>query len=128
VDAPLVELVDHHDLELGEQRVALQARREDSLRRDQEPRPAAELPVEADLPSDFFAEGPTPLGGDAAREAPGGDAPRLEDDGLPAAASAGGTRVVFPAPGGATITRARPSRSRSTISGMRGSMGSGFTV
>ena len=84
VNASLVELVDHHDLELAEQRVALQTRGEDSLRRDQELGPAAELPVEANLPSDFIAERPISLGRDSAREAPRCDATRLKDDRLPA--------------------------------------------
>ena len=43
----------------------------------------------------------------------------------PSASSAGGTRVVFPAPGGASMTRLRSRVSRETISGTSGSMGRG---
>ena len=39
--------------------------------------------------------------------------------------TAGGTRVVLPAPGGATSTSARDCRSRSTISGSALSIGNG---
>src|SRR5580765_4229971 len=45
----------------------------------------------------------------------------------PSASSAGGTRVVLPAPGAAVITAARDRRTRSTISSSRGSIGSGIT-
>src|SRR5437016_1750202 len=43
----------------------------------------------------------------------------------PSATSAGGTRVVLPAPGGAVTTTARDWRAASTISGTKGSIGSG---
>ena len=41
----------------------------------------------------------------------------------PSTASAGGTRVVFPAPGAAVTTTARESRTLARISGRRGSIG-----
>ena len=44
-------------------------------------------------------------------------------DSSPAFSSAGGTRVVFPAPGGATSTNDRDSRTRATISGIELSIG-----
>src|SRR5262249_2472119 len=46
----------------------------------------------------------------------------------PSSASAGGTRVVFPAPGGAVTTRARCLRTSATISARRSSIGSGCTA
>src|SRR4051812_19280068 len=46
----------------------------------------------------------------------------------PARSTAGGTRVVLPAPGGATSTSERDSRSRATISGKWLSIGSGFVT
>src|SRR5689334_16211178 len=44
----------------------------------------------------------------------------------PSATSAGGTRVVLPAPGEATTTAARARRTSSTIESMYGSIGSGL--
>ena len=43
---------------------------------------------------------------------------------MPLATTAGGTRVVFPAPGGATTTTLRRSRTRRMISGTTKSIGS----
>src|SRR6185295_8344918 len=44
----------------------------------------------------------------------------------PSGRSAGGTRVVLPAPGAAVITAARDRRTRSTIWSRNGSIGSGI--
>ncbi len=43
----------------------------------------------------------------------------------PASSIAGGTRVVFPAPGGASTTRFGASRKEARMSGMSASIGSG---
>ena len=82
VDAPLVELVDHDRGELRQERIALQTRREDSFGDDEQARVGGELSIEANLPADFAAEGPSALGGNPGRNGARGDAARLQQDHL----------------------------------------------
>jgi hypothetical protein len=110
VQAPLVELVEHHRAKPLEQRIRLQPGGENPLCRDEQARSRGEAALVADLPPDFLAERPC-LG---CRRISG-----------PSPTSAGGTRVVFPAPGAATTTTALRSRSVATISGTNESIGNG---
>ena len=80
VHAPLVELVEHDRPEVGEQRVRLQARRQDPLGDDEEPRLVREAPLEAHLPADLASERPRALGGNARRDGARGHAARLHQD------------------------------------------------
>ena len=82
VDAPLVELVDHDRGELRQERIALQTRREDSFGDDEQARVGGELSIEANLPADLAAEGPSALGGNPGRNGARGDAARLQQDHL----------------------------------------------
>ena len=80
VHAALVELVEDDGAEVREQRILLQARRQDALGREEHARRRAELALEPDVPPDFPAERPALLVGDARRQAARRDAPRLQDD------------------------------------------------
>ena len=67
----------------AEERILLQARREDALGREEHRRLRAELALEADVPPDFAADRPSLFGGDARRQAPRRDATGLQDDHRP---------------------------------------------
>ncbi len=80
VHAALVELVEDDGPEVPEERVLLQARREDALGREEHRRLRPELALEPDVPPDFPADRPSLFAGDARRQAARGDAPGLQDD------------------------------------------------
>ena len=71
VDAALVEFVEDDRAEVREQRVLLEARRQDAFGRKQHARRRAEAPLEPDVPADLGAERPALLVGDAPRDARG---------------------------------------------------------
>ena len=124
--AALVELVEDDRSEIREQRILLQARRQHALGRDEQTRRGAEPALEADLPADLAADRPAALVGDARGDRARGDAPRLQqNERSRRRASAGGTRVVLPAPGAAVTTTARERRTAVAMSSRYGSMGSG---
>ena len=110
MNAPLVKFIEDDDVEIAEQRIALQARGQDSFRGHEQTRAIGEFPFEADLPADFVADRQAALGRDPARQRTGGNAPRCSRIVRPMAANAGGMRVVFPDPAGATITALRCAR------------------
>ena len=80
MDAPLVELVEHDDVEVAEQRIALQPRREDAFRRHEQVRRRREAALEADLPADLLADRPAALVRDASGQRARRDTPRLQQD------------------------------------------------
>ena len=119
VDAALVELVEDDRVKARQQRVLLKARGQDPLGGEEQARLGPEPALEPDVPPDLAAERPALLVRDPPRDAARRHTARLQhDDRRPPAASAGDTRVVFPAPGAAVTTTARLSRTRATISGM----------
>ena len=59
--ASLMEFVEDDCGEIGKQRILLQARRQNALSDDQEPRVSSEALFESDLPADFAAERPLAL-------------------------------------------------------------------
>jgi hypothetical protein len=75
-----VEFVEDDGAEVGEQRIALEARRQHALGDDQQLRAIGELALETDLPADFAADRPPTFEGDARRDGPRRDAPRLQQD------------------------------------------------
>ena len=77
-----------------------------------------EAPLEADLPAHLLTQRPPALRGDAPRKRPRRDPAGLQHDRPPVRGERGGTRVVFPAPGGATTTTAPFARTASTIEPM----------
>ena len=80
-----MDLVEQHGADALQERVALQPLNEDALGDEEDPGVTGEVPLEADLPADLAAEGPTLLVGDPASRRPGRDPPWLEDEDLPAA-------------------------------------------
>ena len=106
------------------ERILLQPRGQDAFGGDEQPRVAREAPIEPDVPADFAAERPALLVGDAPRDRARGHAPRLQQQHRPVGVSAGGTRVVFPAPGAAVTTTRPPRRTSATIWSRWSSMGS----
>ena len=80
VNAALVKLVDDDRLEVRQQRIVLQARRQHALRRDKQLRPWAKASVEADLPAYLVANRPAALERDALRDRARGNAPRLQQN------------------------------------------------
>ncbi len=133
VQAPLVELVEHHGADAFEERVVDELAVEDALGDDLDPRLRPDPLFKADLVADPAADCPAVLLGDPARRGPGGDPPGLQAGRArgvrpPSSrpwTSATGTRVVLPAPGGATRTRHLRRRACSTISGRALSIGRG---
>jgi len=89
MDAPLVEFVEHDDVEVAEQRIRLQPRGEDPLGRHEQPGAAGEPPLEADLPADLLPDRPPLLRRDAPRQRAGGDAAGLQKDRPPQLAREG---------------------------------------
>ncbi len=87
-----------------------------------------EAPLEADVPADLAAERPAALLGDARGHGAHGHAARLQHEHAAGPTSAGGTRVVLPAPGAATSTAARRDASASTTAGRCASIGSGASI
>ena len=111
--------------ELGQQRIGLQPCGQDAFGDDEQPRLGAEAALEAHLPADLAADRPAALVGDPraiARAATRRGCSRMT---RPSPTSAGGTRVVLPAPGAAVTTTARDRRTRSTIASRNGSIGRG---
>ena len=80
MDAALVELIENHDVEVGEQWIRLQSCRQDSFRGDEKLRLIGKAALETDLPSDLVAESPVVLEGDAASEGARRHTPWLQDD------------------------------------------------
>jgi hypothetical protein len=78
VDAPFVELVEDDGAKAGEQRILLQAGRQDPFGCDEQPGLVHEAAVEADVPAHFASEPPALLVGDPASRScarrPGGAA------------------------------------------------------
>ena len=108
VDAPLVKFVDDDRRDIAQQRIVLKVGGEDALGDDEEARVAGELPLEADVPADFAADASSRVRRRCAapsRARP--PAAAASSSTRPRSTSAGGTRVVFPAPGAAVSTAAR---------------------
>ena len=80
VHGALVELVQDDGLEAGEQRIALQARGEDALGRDQQAGARREAALETHLPAHLLTERPALLLGDPPRQRARRDPPRLEEE------------------------------------------------
>ena len=123
VDAALVKFVEDDRPEIGQQRIALQPGGQDAFGDDEQPGVGAESPIEADLPADLAADRPSTLGCNPRRDRACGDPSGLKKDDRAVGASAGGTRVVLPAPGAAVTTTARERRAASRIASMNGSIG-----
>ena len=128
---PLVKLIQHHGVHASELRIGNQTAREDAFGQETKPRARACDFFEANLISDGLAQPFAQLlrhsaGSHCGRRAGAAPAPALARE--PAMSNAGGTRVVFPAPGGASITRLGDRPSDSRIAGSRSSIGSRETV
>ena len=108
MNASLVEFVEDDGREIGKQRILLQARRQNAFSDDEQARVAGEALFESDLPADFAADRPA-LVPRAIRRATARAARRRGCRRMtgPASTSAGGMRVVLPAPGDADSTTAR---------------------
>ena len=99
VDASFVKLVEDDRREIRKQRILLQSRGQNAFGHDEQARVAAEALFESDLPADFAADRPPSLL--AIRRATARAATRRGCSRMtgPASSSAGGMRVVLPAPG-----------------------------
>jgi len=89
--------------------------------------------LEAYAVADLAAHRAAAFTGDEGGGGPRRDAAWLEHDDLlgaaePASSNAAGTRVVFPAPGGARSTKRAPRDRQATTSGRSGSIGRGCTA
>ena len=80
MDASLVELVQHDRGEVREQRILLQARRQDPFRDDEQTGIAGEALLEPDLPSDLAPNRPTLFLRDSRRHGACRHAPWLQQD------------------------------------------------
>ncbi len=123
-----MELVEHHGADAAELGIAHQPPRQDALGDEADPRARAADVLEAHLVADGLAGRLAELFGDALRGHARGEAARLEDQDLavigePAIEERAGTRVVLPAPGGASSTRFCPAARSSVRRGRRGSIG-----
>jgi hypothetical protein len=78
MNAPLVKLVDDDRREVGQQRILLEARRQDTLGDDEQPRIARESSLESDLPSDFASDRPPAFLRNPPRHRAGGKPLRLQ--------------------------------------------------
>ena len=131
-DVALVELVEHDGADAGQPRRGQQPPDEQALGHEAEPRVRSARLVEAHRVADRLADALAQLARDAGRGQPGGQPPRLEHPdlaGAPAASSsARGTRVVLPAPGGASTTAAPRAATAAAIAGRQSSIGSGCSA
>ncbi len=80
VNAALVELVEHDRAKAREQRILLQACRQDSFGGNQQGRAGGEAAFEANVPADLQPSGPALLVGDTAGNRARRDATRLQQD------------------------------------------------
>ncbi len=103
-ESALVKLVEDHGADAREEWVALEPAEQDALGREDNARVGPEEPLEADPPADLHSQMPPALGGDAAGRRARRHAPGLENEDAPRRrrGDRGGTRVVLPAPGGAS--------------------------
>ena len=111
VHAAFVEFVEDDRPEPGQERVALEPRRQHPFGGDQEPRVGSEAPFEPDLPADLAADRPAPLVCDALRDGAGSDASRLQQDDRAIVYQGGWDAGRLPGPGlCGDDDRARPAR------------------
>ena len=80
MNAPLVELVEDDGHEIRQQRVVLEARRENAFGDDEQLRFARRPPFESNLPADLFADAPALLFCDTPGDGARRDSPRLQQD------------------------------------------------
>ncbi len=132
VQAPLVKFIEQDRADAFQKRIGQKHPREDPFRDDAQPCSRPNPTLEANLVTHFLAECGAGLFRNACRGGasrhPAGlkhDQIRMLGASSPARRIAGGTRVVFPAPGGATRTSDRCARTVATTSGNDASMGSG---
>ena len=110
MDAALVELVEHDVRKSADERILLQPRRQDAFGRHEQARVLCESRLEPDVPADLAADRPAALVGDPRAIERAATRRGCSSSTRPRRTSAGGTRVVLPAPGAAVTTTARRSR------------------
>ncbi len=127
-DGALMELVEQDRGDSRQRRIALQLAQEEAGRHGFDARLRPHLAVEAHAIADGLAHLLAQHRRHARRRPARRQPPRLQHDDLaalaqPASSSASGTRVVLPAPGGASSTRFGAAASAPRISGINGSIG-----
>lgn len=126
-----MEFVEDHQADALQRRVVLQAPGEDAFGHHLDAGARADLRLQADAVAHPLADALAQLGGQALGGGAGGQPARLQhEDGLPGepglVQQGKGTRVVLPAPGGASSTASWRPASASRRAGSTASMGSGF--
>ena len=133
VERALVHLVQQHRGDAVQAGIGLQAANQQALGDDLDPRVGGDGGVEPGAVADGLADRFAEQRGHARGGGAGGEAARLQHQDVPssrqgASSSASGTRVVLPAPGGATSTALRPAArwaARAGSASVTGRSGSG---
>ncbi len=126
VEMALMKFVEHHDADAAQLRIRQKPARQNPFGEKSQTRARTADIFEPNLIADGIANAFAQFARHSPRRHARSQTPGFQHQHFARskASSAGGTRVVFPAPGGASITRDFDVRSASTICGSSGSIGS----